>query len=95
MEYLAARLLQPEYLEDGSPFLVPSKNDPNKLLHVNRFQAAGRARQVYLVYRLNWHRNHQDTIFGGEPQMQYNTNQHVAEIVPEKDRSTFLPSIEI
>jgi hypothetical protein len=43
MEYLAARLLQPEYLEDGSPFLVPSKNDPNKLLHVNRFQAAGRA----------------------------------------------------
>ena len=69
------------------PFLVRSKNDPNRLLHVNRFQAAGRARQVYLVdmvsraidYRLNWHRNNQDTIFGGEPQMQYNADLHVAE----------------
>ena len=40
MEYLSARLLQPEYLEDGSPFLVPAKNDPNRWLHVNRFRNA-------------------------------------------------------
>jgi len=41
MEYLAARLLH--VLEDGSTFLIHSKNDPNNLLNVNRFQAAGRA----------------------------------------------------
>jgi hypothetical protein len=100
MEYLATRLLQPEYLENGSPFLIQSKNDPTKLLHVNRFQAAARARQVYLVdmvsraidFRLNWHSNNQDTIFSGEHPTQYNADLHVSEVIPEKDRTTFLPS---
>lgn len=100
MEYLSTRLLQPEYLADGSPFLIPSKIDPDELLHVNRFQALARARQVYLVdmvsraidFRLKWHTNNQDTIFGGEKQTSYNSNLHVTEEVSEMERTTFLPS---
>lgn len=100
MEYLSARLLQPEYLEDGSPFLVPSKIDPNRWLHVNRFQCAARARQTYVVdqvsraidFRLNWNSRNQNSIFCGEASTRYNHEHHITEDLPDREQATFLPS---
>ena len=46
-------------------------------------------------YRLNWHRNNQDTIFGGEPQMQYNADLHVAKIDQYSYLRRFMEGAEI
>ena len=100
MPYLASRILLPEYNEDGSPFLLPSKLNQNVLLHVNRFQVCSRLRQMYIIdmvsraidYRLSWHSNNQGTIFGGASETRYNAQNHVVELVPEDETKTFLSS---
>jgi hypothetical protein len=100
LPYLASRILMPEYNEDGSKFTCPSKFDPNVRIHCNRFQAAARLKQVYLVdmvsrsidFRLNWHKNNQHTVFGGELQTRYNPELHIQEVISDYDTKTFLPS---
>ena len=101
MSYLASRILMPEYNADGTPFTCPSLKDPNIRIHCNRFQAAARLKQVYLVdmvsraidYRLKWNTNNQDVIFGGENHKWINRDLHIQETAVEDDsRKTFLPS---
>ena len=100
MPYLCSRILMPEYNEDGSPFTCPSKKNPTIRIHCNRFQAAARLKQVYLVdmvsraidFRLRWNSNNQTKIFGGELQLRYNADLHITEPVDECERRTFLPS---
>ncbi len=92
--YLASRMLMPENIE------VPTLRDNSKVVKVNRCQLLARLGQTYLVdmvsrsidYKLRWHTNHQNHIFGGQAQMRFNNEYHVAEEVPDDEKSTFLPS---
>jgi len=69
-QYILSRLLMGEKNEDGSRLVL--LNRENKEISVNRFQIMSRLAQTYLVdnisraidYRLNWHKNHQQDIFG-------------------------------
>lgn len=100
MSYLSSRILLPEFNADGTPFMCKSLTDPHVLIHCNRFQAAARLKQVYLVdmvsraidFRLQWHSNNQSVVFGGETQSRYNRDLHVQEILDESDQKTFLSS---
>jgi len=81
-QYLLSRLLMGEKNEDGSPLVL--LNRENKYISVNRFQIMSRLAQTYLVdnlsraidYRLNWHKNHQQDIFGVREISQENDNDN-------------------
>ena len=92
LSYLSHRLLSPEYNDDGTPFTCQSLSDPNRRIHCNRFQAAARLGQVYLVdmvsraidYRLRWNAVNQKTIFGISENNELSTN-HIGELEDEEE----------
>jgi hypothetical protein len=94
MRYLANRLLMPE---EG--LQLPNK-DGTRMLKVNRFQIFSRLAQYYVVesvsraqdYRLQWHKNNQDTIFGhsDDPEPNAENDRDVERIVNNKSNPSFL-----
>jgi hypothetical protein len=48
-DYMASRILMPDVLSNGKFLELPSKEDPNVLLPVSRFQAMARLGSVYMV----------------------------------------------
>jgi len=69
-QYLLSRMIMGEKNDDGSQLVL--RNRANEEITVNRFQLMSRLGQTYLVdnlsraidYRLNWHKDHQQDIFG-------------------------------